>query len=161
MQETPRIRVGHNEDQQINPIINISEPRKELNFQPTAQSADYKPTSTRLTGRQIVLQSVTSAPTATVQTNPHRGTLLTSTHNVSRKHQVPTQGSVPRGKPRITKTHFQTFTVKAETDAQLPCETEGDPKPFLSWTKALSGMYDSTSFILFSIHFQSHHTSVC
>lgn len=161
MQETPRIRVGHNEDQQINPIINISEPRKELNFQPTAQSADHKPTSTRLTGRQIVLQSVTSAPTATVQTNPHRGTLLTSTHNVSRKHQVPTQGSVPRGKPRITKTHFQTFTVKAETDAQLPCETEGDPKPFLSWTKALSGMYDSTSFILFSIHFQSHHTSVC
>uniref|UniRef100_I3JK66 Matrix remodeling associated 5 n=1 Tax=Oreochromis niloticus TaxID=8128 RepID=I3JK66_ORENI len=140
MQETPWIRVSHSEDQQIKPIINISEPRKELNFQPTTQSADHKPTSTRLTSRQIVLQSVTPAPTtATVQTNPHRGTLLTSTHNVSRKHQVTRQGSIPRGKPRITKSHFQTFTVKAETDAQLPCETEGDPKPFLSWTKALSG----------------------
>lgn len=154
MQETPWIRVSHNEDQQINPVINITEP--ELNFQPT--TADHKPTSSHLTSRQIVSQSVTSAPTATVQTNPHRGTLLTSTHNVSRKHQVPRQGSIPRGKPRITETHLQTFTVKAETDAQLPCETEGDPKPFLSWTKALSGTYDSTSFILLSIHFQSRHT---
>ncbi|KAM6945348.1 matrix-remodeling-associated protein 5 [Aplochiton taeniatus] len=48
-------------------------------------------------------------------------------------------GSVPRGKPRILNRDVQTVSVMAETDAQLPCETEGEPRPFLSWTKVSTG----------------------
>lgn len=65
------------------------------------------------------------------------------------KHQLPGQGSTPRGKPSIaiyqnTKSNFQTYTVRAEADVQLPCKAKGEPMPFLSWTKVASGMYDST-----------------
>ncbi|XP_015259541.1 PREDICTED: matrix-remodeling-associated protein 5-like [Cyprinodon variegatus] len=45
-----------------------------------------------------------------------------------------------RGKPRITTDRSQTITVRTGADAQLPCDTEGQPMPFLSWTKASSGV---------------------
>ncbi|XP_030600987.1 matrix-remodeling-associated protein 5 [Archocentrus centrarchus] len=158
MQEAPWITVSHGEDQQKNPNINISEPWTELYVHPTTQSPGHKPASSspamELTSRQTVIQTVTPAPNATVQTNLYREGLLTSTQDVSRKYQVPKQESIPRGKPRITKSNFQTLTVKAETDAQLPCETEGDPKPFLSWTKAASGasIAQNTTVQRFEVH---------
>ncbi|TNN35360.1 Matrix-remodeling-associated protein 5 [Liparis tanakae] len=67
------------------------------------------------------------------------GGLPTSTQEVSKQPWLPGRGSLPRGKPRITKSYFQTFTVDAETDAELPCGAEGEPRPFLSWTKVASG----------------------
>ncbi|XP_038134670.1 immunoglobulin superfamily member 10-like [Cyprinodon tularosa] len=45
-----------------------------------------------------------------------------------------------RGKPRITTDRSQTITVRTGADAQLPCDTKGQPMPFLSWTKASSGV---------------------
>lgn len=86
--------------------------------------------------------------TITPTTDPFTGGQLASAREVSGKHQRPGQGSIPRGKPRITKSRSQTFTAKAETDVQLPCEADGEPKPILSWTKVATGMYDLTSFIL-------------
>lgn len=154
-QEAPRINNIHdNQDQQILAIV-TTEPGRTTNLDPATQSTDHKlalfistnPTSPALnvTSGQIIKQTSTPAPTvASIQTDPFREGLFTSTQDVSRKHQVPGQGSVPRGKPSITKSNFQTFTVEAETDAQLPCEAEGEPMPFLSWTKVASGMYDST-----------------
>ncbi|XP_034411914.1 matrix-remodeling-associated protein 5 [Cyclopterus lumpus] len=64
------------------------------------------------------------------------------------------RGSIPRGKPRITESNFQTFTVDAETDAELPCGAEGEPMPFLSWTKVASGasIAQNTRVQRFEVH---------
>lgn len=154
-QAAPRINNipdNHSQDQQIT----TSDPRTTSGEYPTTLSTDHKlllfistnPTSPalKITSGQTTEQTATPAPTiAAIETDRFREGLLTSTQDVSRKHQLPGQGSIPRGKPRITKSNFQTFTVKAEIDAQLPCEAEGEPMPFLSWTKVASGMYDSTS----------------
>lgn len=135
--------------------INTSEPQRTKDFH-LETKADHKltpfisanPTSQalKLTSGQTIKEMATPVPTISAnQTDIFKEGLLTRSQNMSRKHQLPGQGSIPRGKPRITKSNFQTLTVKAETDAQLPCEAEGEPMPFLSWTKVSSGMYDSTS----------------
>nr|XP_046238517.1 immunoglobulin superfamily member 10 [Scatophagus argus]XP_046238518.1 immunoglobulin superfamily member 10 [Scatophagus argus] len=139
-----------NQDQLIQPST-TSEPQRTLDFDPATQSTHHKlpqfvtinPTSPalKLTSGQIIKQTTTPASTtAAIQTTPFEEGLRTSTDNVPRKHQLPGQGSIPRGKPSIAKTNFQTFTVKAETDVQLPCEAQGEPMPFLSWTKVASGV---------------------
>lgn len=152
-QEAPRINIfpdDHGQDQQTQPIT-TSEPMGTSDLRPATQSTEHKlapfistnPTSPAL--RLTSKATVTNAPTiAAIQTDPFRGGLPTSTQEVSKKPQLPGRGSLPRGKPRITKSTFQTFTVDAETDAELPCGAEGEPMPFLSWTKVASGMYDST-----------------
>ncbi|KAJ8415131.1 hypothetical protein AAFF_G00008290 [Aldrovandia affinis] len=59
--------------------------------------------------------------------------------NVSRdSHQTPVV-PVQRGRPRITTAGLHTVSVHAEMDAALPCESLGEPKPFLSWTKVSTG----------------------
>ncbi|KAM8753177.1 matrix-remodeling-associated protein 5 [Rhynchonycteris naso] len=42
-------------------------------------------------------------------------------------------------KPVIVTKSPQTVTVMAETDAVLPCEATGKPKPFVTWTKVSTG----------------------
>lgn len=132
-----------------------SEPERTSDFYHSAQSADYNldpfidvnPTSlpVKLMSRQTVKQVATPVPTvAAPQTDSLGEAALTSTSKLYEKHQLPGQGSTPRGKPGITKSNFQTYTVRAEADVQLPCKAEGEPMPFLTWTKVASGMYDST-----------------
>ncbi|KAK9523773.1 hypothetical protein VZT92_017670 [Zoarces viviparus] len=151
-QEAPKINIipdNYGQDQQTQPIT--SESRRTSDFRPATQSTDNKlalfistnPTSPalKLTSRQSIKPTPTPAPTiAAIQTDPFREGLPTSTQDVSKSHQLPGKGSVPRGKPRIINSNFQTFTVDAETDAQLPCGAEGEPMPFLSWTKVASGV---------------------
>lgn len=124
-----------------------SEPQRTSAFYLVTQTSDQRlhPPSTEPAAKLFTTQNIT--PT----TEPFTEGQLASTREVSGKHQQPGQGSIPSGKPRITKSSFQTFTAKAETDVQLPCEADGEPKPFLSWTKVASGMYDLTSFIAYSI----------
>ncbi|XP_042368989.1 immunoglobulin superfamily member 10 [Plectropomus leopardus] len=147
-QETPKVNnLPDSEDQKIQPSTTSDSGRTSV-VHPVTPSDDHKlslfisPTSSALnvTSGQTIKHTTTPAPTITViQTDPFKGGLLTSTQDVPRKHQLPGRGSVPRGKPRITKSNFQTFSVEAETDAQLPCEPQGEPMPFLSWTKVASG----------------------
>ncbi|XP_034533975.1 immunoglobulin superfamily member 10 [Notolabrus celidotus] len=115
-----------------------------LRFPPTHPTLDpsAEPTSPSLkpTTEQTISPTSSSAQTtATAHTDAFTQRLLTSTLEDSRRNQVPGPGPVPRGKPRIMKSNFQTVSVRAETDAQLPCEAEGEPMPFLSWTKVSSG----------------------
>ncbi|MEQ2300901.1 hypothetical protein AMECASPLE_030566 [Ameca splendens] len=131
-----RITVSTSQDQQIKLITATSEPSRSLNFHPTIVPLNHKlanisPTSQAYTSTQI--------PTE-VPSKPFQQTLSPSTMDMSTKHQLPKHASIQRGKPRITMTHTQTITVKAETDAKLPCEAEGQPVPFLSWTKISNGM---------------------
>ncbi|XP_041128464.1 immunoglobulin superfamily member 10-like [Polyodon spathula] len=44
-----------------------------------------------------------------------------------------------RGRPQITTNNQHTVSVQAEMDAVLPCDTVGEPKPFLTWTKVSTG----------------------
>ncbi|XP_026866202.2 matrix-remodeling-associated protein 5 [Electrophorus electricus] len=59
-----------------------------------------------------------------------------------------------RGLPKITSTEISTVTVQAESDAQLPCEARGLPKPFLSWTKVTTGasIAQNTRIQRFKVH---------
>ncbi|KAK7893070.1 hypothetical protein WMY93_022222 [Mugilogobius chulae] len=78
----------------------------------------------------------TPAPTFT----PFWDKLRTAgTPQASATSKLPALATYPRGKPRITKGNFQIMSVKAETDAVLPCAANGEPKPFLSWTKVSTG----------------------
>ncbi|XP_063306235.1 matrix-remodeling-associated protein 5 [Pelobates fuscus] len=53
--------------------------------------------------------------------------------------QPPIYSSAQGVKPRITTTGFQSLSVPFEMDAVLPCETVGEPKPSISWTKVSTG----------------------
>lgn len=136
----------NSQDQEIH-TSTTSEPQRISEFYLTSQTINHRllPNSTMAASEIITMQSTT------MTTGPFTDAQLASTREVSGKQRQPGQGSIPRGKPRITKSSFQTFTVKAETDVQLPCQADGEPKPFLSWTKVASGMYDLTSFITYSI----------
>ncbi|XP_028256546.1 matrix-remodeling-associated protein 5 [Parambassis ranga] len=114
--------------------------------------ATTSPTPDRTLSTLQVNRTATPAPEIT--TIPVNPSLLTSTQDVSRQHQLPGHGSSPRGKPSIANSNFQTFTVKAETDAQLPCEAEGEPMPFMSWTKVSSGaiIAQNTRVQRFEVH---------
>ncbi|TMS11804.1 Matrix-remodeling-associated protein 5 [Larimichthys crocea] len=161
-QEVPRIHNipdSHSQEQQIKPIT-TSEPQRTPNVHPATQSTDHKlavfvtinPTSSALkpvTSVQAIKETATNPPTiAAIQTDTLSEGLLTSTV------QLPGQGSIPREKPRITKSNFKTFSVKAETDAQLPCKAEGEPMPFLSWTKVANGasIAQNTKVQRFEVH---------
>ncbi|XP_068575742.1 matrix-remodeling-associated protein 5 [Cebidichthys violaceus] len=166
-QEAPKINIiseNYGQDQQTQPII-TSESRRTSDFRPATQSTDNKlalfistnstSPALKLTSRQSIEPTATPAPTiAAIPTDPFREGLPTSTQDVTKRHQLPGKGSIPRGKPRITNSNFQTFTVDAETDAQLPCGAEGDPMPFLSWTKVASGasIAQNTRVQRFEVH---------
>ncbi|KAM9836055.1 matrix-remodeling-associated protein 5 [Aulostomus maculatus] len=98
-------------------------------------------------------QQMTTAET-TIRPHPSREKLPTTTQDQSRKLQLPARGSFPRGKPRIILSDSQTFTVREERDAQLPCEAVGEPVPFLSWTKVASGasIAQNTRVQRFEVH---------
>ncbi|XP_014875410.1 matrix-remodeling-associated protein 5 [Poecilia latipinna] len=124
---TQNATVSTSQDTQIKPISTTTILRRSFNFHPTTFPPNHKPINTIPTS-----QASTSIPVPTVI--PSQKTLSPVTLDVSTQH-----GSVQRGKPRIKTTHSQTITVKVEKDAQLPCETGGQPMPFLSWTKVSNG----------------------
>lgn len=124
----PQILVSQTLDQQINLISSTLESNRKNTLHPTKQSPSQE--------LPVINSTSADAELYNNQTSTKTSTLLQSTPDK--------QGSKPRGKPTITKNSLQTITVKAGTDAQLPCQVEGQPRPFLSWTKVATGMYDST-----------------
>lgn len=69
--------------------------------------------------------------TGVVSTNQHLG------KNVPLPQ--PPDVPVPRARPRITTANLSTVTVNAETDVQFPCNSVGEPKPLVTWTKISTG----------------------
>ncbi|KPP72194.1 matrix-remodeling-associated protein 5-like, partial [Scleropages formosus] len=62
------------------------------------------------------------------------------TRNVSQQQKPSSSVPFERGRPKITTTNLHMISVNAQTDAFLPCDTVGDPKPFLAWTKISTGV---------------------
>uniref|UniRef100_H2UAI5 Matrix-remodeling-associated protein 5-like n=1 Tax=Takifugu rubripes TaxID=31033 RepID=H2UAI5_TAKRU len=50
-----------------------------------------------------------------------------------------TQVPVLRSRPKIAEPHVRTVSFPAESTARLVCESEGEPKPFITWTKVATG----------------------
>ncbi|TNN03117.1 hypothetical protein fugu_000146 [Takifugu bimaculatus] len=54
---------------------------------------------------------------------------------------LPAAPRVPvlRSRPKIAEPHVRTVSFPAESTARLVCESEGEPKPFITWTKVATG----------------------
>ncbi|KAF7207025.1 matrix-remodeling-associated protein 5 [Nothobranchius furzeri] len=130
-------------DQNTRHTITTSEQNQTTNLQPTASPIE-KPARTDPAFPDVNLHSrqmSSSIPTATAaQSKQSREALSSGTKDRATGHQLPLQGLVPKGKPKKTKNNHQMITVKAETDAQLPCEVQGQPTRFLSWTSDAIGV---------------------
>ncbi|XP_041055955.1 matrix-remodeling-associated protein 5 isoform X1 [Carcharodon carcharias] len=59
--------------------------------------------------------------------------------NSSSAAQLSPNFRTTKGKPKIVTRNPLTMSVKAEMDAYLPCDTVGEPKPFVFWTKVSTG----------------------
>lgn len=58
-------------------------------------------------------------------------------HNLS-VIQSSTNSRIHGERPKITKAS-QSISILAETDAFIPCDAVGEPKPFITWTKVSTG----------------------
>ncbi|XP_067841801.1 matrix-remodeling-associated protein 5 [Heptranchias perlo] len=92
----------------------------------------------------------TTIPTTTITAQLFRNTLLNKRlyytpilpnlgGNSSDAAQPSPNFKVIKEKPKIVTRNPLTVSVKAEMDAYLPCDTTGEPKPFVSWTKVSTG----------------------
>eukprot|EP00066_Takifugu_rubripes_P019986 XP_011609252.1 PREDICTED: matrix-remodeling-associated protein 5-like [Takifugu rubripes] len=97
--------------------------------------AYYSETAVRLE-REIMLSKAPSLAyryrqTAETDGYYHSGVLIIS--------KFFTQVPVLRSRPKIAEPHVRTVSFPAESTARLVCESEGEPKPFITWTKVATG----------------------
>lgn len=59
-----------------------------------------------------------------------------------------TQVPVLRSRPKIAEPHVRTVSFPAESTARLVCESEGKPKPFITWTKVATGRQTTAVYIV-------------
>ncbi|XP_066497040.1 matrix-remodeling-associated protein 5 [Hoplias malabaricus] len=112
--------------------------------------------TTRTTSTSAPLRAISEpssrAQTTAISTNQHFKTAVSPAH--------PPAVSPLRMRPRITTANLHTVTVNAETDVQLPCNSVGEPKPFLTWTKASTGAVMSANTRIQRFEVQSNGTFV-
>ncbi|XP_051566264.1 matrix-remodeling-associated protein 5-like [Myxocyprinus asiaticus] len=92
-----------------------------------------------------ILTTTSSSPTTTSRTTQpnnqiqiHGESMIRQSSRVLLPQRPQTPAVLPM-RPRITTAKLHTFTVNAGTDVQLPCDSVGEPKPFLTWTKVSTG----------------------
>ncbi|XP_078514113.1 matrix-remodeling-associated protein 5 [Lissotriton helveticus] len=128
-------------------------------LQTTSASArqEIKPTTTQrslptthlMTTTSTILQRMTThqAPNLFINRNKHyinqylplaphaKGSSLNSSSAAQPSPSFKTVKEIPK----ITTKGYQTLAIPAEMDALFPCDTVGEPKPFLTWTKVSTG----------------------
>lgn len=106
-------------------------------------------TTTATTTPAYFLQSRTAQPSSTIQSlwhyfNGNQRPRLTA-NKVESTQQPSLINRFPESKPKIVTIGYQFVSVPFETDAVFPCETTGEPKPFITWTKLATGnLYNRT-----------------
>ncbi|XP_074156306.1 matrix-remodeling-associated protein 5 [Sminthopsis crassicaudata] len=83
----------------------------------------------------------------TRRTIPHTASTIHSYRNVHHSNSKITFSGGPPApsfwalgeKPHIITKSPHTLSIIAETDVVLPCDTTGDPRPFVTWTKVSTG----------------------
>ncbi|KAF7709943.1 matrix-remodeling-associated protein 5-like [Silurus meridionalis] len=113
----------------------------------TNPSVDIRAVGT-ITSRSTPITFTTFTQTTITTPTPSAksvGRMQTGVHtphqHTGRNDALPQPPYVPvlRAKPRITSDNLTTVAVNAETDVQFPCNSVGEPKPFLTWTKISTG----------------------
>ncbi|XP_067889247.1 matrix-remodeling-associated protein 5 isoform X2 [Heterodontus francisci] len=112
----------------------------------------------------VLTGTPTTVPTTNTTAQSFRNTLLNKRlyytpilpqlgGNSSKAAQSSPNFKVTKGKPKIVTRNPLTVSVKAEMDAYLPCDTTGEPKPFVSWTKVSTGavMMASSKMLRFAV----------
>lgn len=138
---------GHSDIQQTSLRTTLDPSRVVLSTNQSMHPITGHPSTTspaaELISRETDQQVAILVPTvSTLQSVPGQGPPTSSLSTDKKQEQLPLHGSATGRKPSITKSNFQTYTARAETDVQLPCKVDGEPLPFLSWTKVSGGMYD-------------------
>lgn len=119
---------------------------------PVTQSSNHK--TTQFISPNPTIPAINLRTTLAPTRSPILANSWTERPQARTTPKLPASATYPRGKPRITKGNFQTMSVKAETDAVLPCAANGEPKPFLSWTKVSTGISipQNTRLQRFEVH---------
>ncbi|NWX18160.1 MXRA5 protein, partial [Aegotheles bennettii] len=117
------------------------------------------PHTTTTTSSPPVILKITPPVFLSQRTKPQISTTVHPFQNVHHRHQkvpsVPYVGSVtPHNstviqsstnfrlhgeRPKIITKGSQSISILAETDAFIPCDAVGEPKPFITWTKVSTG----------------------
>ncbi|XP_051999077.1 matrix-remodeling-associated protein 5 [Xyrauchen texanus] len=92
-----------------------------------------------------ILTTTSSTPTTTSRTTQPNNHIQIHGESINRQSstvllpQRPQTPAVLPMRPRITTAKLHTITVNAGTDVLLRCDSVGEPKPFLTWTKVSTG----------------------
>ncbi|KFP25096.1 Matrix-remodeling-associated protein 5 [Colius striatus] len=125
-----------------------------------ATAVPVPPTShSTTTSSPAAILKITPPAFLSQRTNPHIPTTIHPFKNVLDRHRkvpsVPYLGGITLHnssvvqsstnfrthgeRPKITTKGSQSTSILAETDAFIPCEAVGEPKPFITWTKVSTG----------------------
>ncbi|XP_051564412.1 matrix-remodeling-associated protein 5-like [Myxocyprinus asiaticus] len=127
-----------------------------------------------------ILTTTSSNPTNTSRTRQPNNQIQIHGESINRQSstvllpQRPQTPAVLPMRPRITTAKLHTITVNAGTDVQLLCDSVGEPKPFLTWTKVSTGAIISANtriqrfevlsngtFIIHNVQLQDHGQYMC
>ncbi|XP_015282004.1 PREDICTED: matrix-remodeling-associated protein 5 [Gekko japonicus] len=88
--------------------------------------------------------------------------------------QPSTNLSTQGARPKILTKGFNSLSILAESDAVIPCDATGEPKPFISWTKISTGalmtantriqrfeVLKNGTFIIRKVHLQDRGQYLC
>ncbi|XP_008938770.1 PREDICTED: matrix-remodeling-associated protein 5 isoform X1 [Merops nubicus] len=125
----------------------------------TAMPVPPMPHTTTTTSATPVILKTTPPAFLTQRTRPQISTTVHPFKNVHHRYQnvpsVPYVGGIMphnstvfqlstnyrihRERPKIITKGSQSISILAETDAFIPCDAVGEPKPFITWTKVSTG----------------------
>ncbi|XP_030642448.1 matrix-remodeling-associated protein 5 [Chanos chanos] len=140
--EVPKTTSGNNSTVNIRPGL-VTNPQLTPNIKPNP-ATNFTTATQRPTSHSTTTQSTTTLSKTKTQSQPssgstwHSSTDLSTRQDNSRLPRPPT-APVLKVRPRISSSNLHTVTVNAETDVLLPCDSEGEPKPFLTWTRTATG----------------------
>ncbi|NXG77658.1 MXRA5 protein, partial [Baryphthengus martii] len=132
---------------------------------PTAIPVPPLSHTTTTTSPPTAILKITPPAVLSRRTKPQISTTVYPFKNVHHRHQkvpsVPYMGGImPHNssvfqsstnfkiraeKPKIITKGSQSVSILAETDAFIPCDAVGEPKPFITWTKVSTGALMTTN----------------
>ncbi|NXC42556.1 MXRA5 protein, partial [Penelope pileata] len=148
---------------------------KDTNEKKVAQVSPTRITMQKVTAIPVPPHTTTTSPPAVIlkitppafisqRTRPHISTTVQPIKNVRYHQKVPSVPYVgvitshnssviqsssnfrtPGERPKIITKGSQSISILAETDALIPCDAVGDPKPFITWTKIATGALMTTN----------------
>ncbi|KAI3356159.1 hypothetical protein L3Q82_017412 [Scortum barcoo] len=99
------------------------------------KSRTATPGTTTDQNNMMLLASTTTSPAILLTRSDH----IRTAPNGAALNPPSSPAPVVRYRPRIKDPHIRTVSFPAESTARLACEAQGEPKPFITWTKVATG----------------------